>query len=518
MQYKAHIPAGIAFASLAMLVSGSPLDLLMLVGGAIGGALPDIDVEGSDGQGSAIQSLGSKTNMAMRKTVVLSPVAKVLSPVTTVLDKIVLTPICKLWRLIATKALGPAYRSIARSGLGRALRLDRDDPSAHRGGLTHSFFSMILFSLPILPLCLLAGIPQLWAGIMWGMLSHLVCDAFCKSGVKFFWPWVPDIGFRNEDGVGGRDGIKLLPARCLMKTGKCTNKAELERRRGSRDYPMLRKYYRLEKGWQRVFLVLAIVLPVLVLTGIGPASGTVAFAGKVHDVAGKKTAIERQGAADPSMPVEDQANAESAQVAKAEAADPNVTTASEAARTDGGRNQRVDEHKGPGSLTYGDIDANTLPVGIVKMPDESLWVAGVGPVTAETLGNLPLTDEEKARLLAAAKWERRQDLPSSVANAVNGVQESANNVMGDAQKVAENASKTGLGGLLDSGSSKTGHGNGLILPDYNGSFSLDGSGSSSNGNGGDMGNGLLGDMANKPLGDQGDALGFNGLTPFTPSS
>ena len=501
MQYKAHIPAGITFASLAMLASGSPFDILMLVGGAIGGALPDIDVEGSEGQGSAIQSLGTKTNMAMRKTVVLSPVAKVLSPVTTVLDKVILTPICKLWRLIATKALGPAYKTVSRSGFGRALRFDRDDPSAHRGGLTHSFFSMILFSLPILPLCLFAGIPQLWAGIMWGMLSHLVCDAFCKSGVKFFWPWVPDIGFKNEDGVGGRDGIKLLPARCLMKTGKCTNKAELERHRGSRDYPMMRKYYRLEKGWQRVFLVLAIVTPILVLVGVGPASGTVAFAGKVYDVAGKKAATERQGAVDATAPVEDKANA-----MQAGAEDPNVTTSSEAARTDGGRNQRVDEHKGPGSLTYGDIDANTLPFGIVKMPDESLWVSGVGPVTAETIGNLPLTDAEKARLLAAAKWERRKDLPSSVATAVNGVTQSANNVVNDAKNTAEKTTKDFLSGILGSGSSTTGHDNGLILPNYGGSPSQDGSG-------GTLGNGVLGE-----LGNQGDPLGFNGLTPFTPSN
>lgn len=521
MQYKAHIPAGVTFAALAMWVSGSPLDLLMLLGGAFGGALPDIDVQGSDGQGSAVQSFGTKTNVAMRKTVVLSPVARVLSPVTTVLDKIILTPACKLWRLIATKALGPAYRAIAKSGLGRALRLDRDDPSVHRGGLTHSLFSMVLFSVPILPLCLLAGVPQLWLGIMCGMLSHLVCDAFCKSGVKFFWPWTPNIGFKNEDGVGGRDGIKLLPARCLMKTGKCTSKKDLERHRGSRDYPMLRKYYRLEKGWQRAFAVLAVLVPVLVVLGVGTGSGAIAFAGTVYDVAGKH-AVERQGESAQTASVEGQAGGSDASrastAATAEAAASDGTSSS--ASADGGRGTRVDERKGPGSLTYGDLDANVLPAGIVKMPDESLWVAGVGPVNAETLANpnILLTDEERNMLLAAAKWDRRKDLQTSMEDAANQVQETAGNLVEDAQQTAEDLANGGIKDILNGGSAQTGHDNGLILPDYGGTFNLNGGGSSDDGGSSNLGDGLLGDMSGQPLGGSDGSIGFNGLTPFTPSS
>ena len=132
MQYKAHIPAGIALAATVTLVTGQPLDFLMLVGGAVGGALPDIDVSGDDNQGSAVQHLGSKAGSAMSKTVVLSPIAKLTRPIGAVLDVVVLGPACRIWRFLATRLLGPAYMAVAKSGVGRALRLDRDNPASRR--------------------------------------------------------------------------------------------------------------------------------------------------------------------------------------------------------------------------------------------------------------------------------------------------------------------------------------------------------------------------------------------------
>ena len=438
MQYKAHIPAGVTFAAIVTLVSGQPLDFLMLIGGGIGGALPDIDVSGEDNQGSAVQHLGTKASSAMDKTLVLSPVAKLTRPLAVAFDAIILGPACRIWRFLATKALGPAYKAIAKSGFGRMLHLDRDDPSVHRGGLTHSLFSMLLFSVPLLPLCMLLHTPQLWVGIMWGMLSHLVCDAFCKSGVKFLWPWVPNIGFRNEDGVGGKEGIKLLPAGALMKTGKCPTRSELKSHAGQRDYAEYRKYYLLEVGWQRLFQVLAVVVPVMVVLGVGPASGKIAFAGNMFDITHKEEAAALQQMSSSVVPVSE--------------SDPSVTTSDDASKVAEGRGTRVDEHKGPTSLTYGDIDASTLPAGIVKMPDESLWVAGVGRVTADTLNDpaLMLTEEEKGRLLTAATWQRIgngeavNDAKETVTGIVEGITGNNGGTQGQAQQQQQGGSTGGI--------------------------------------------------------------------------
>lgn len=482
MQYKAHIPAGIAFAATATFLTGQPLDLLMLVGGAVGGALPDIDVSGEDNQGSAVQHLGTKASSAMNKTVVLSPIAKLTRPLMMVFDAVILGPACRIWRFIATRILGPAYEALADSGLGRAMKLDRDNPAVHRGGLTHSLLSLLIFSLPIFPLCMLLHVPQLWVGVMVGMLSHLVCDAFCKSGVKFLWPWVPNIGFRNEDGVGGKEGIKLLPARALMKTGKCPTKAELKSHRGSPDYEECKKYYLLEVGWQRFFQILAVVIPVLVVLGVGPASGKVALAGSTYDIANKETADAVLQVGESAAPVAD--------------ADPSVTTADDAAKFANGRGTRVDEHKGPTSLTYGDIDATTLPAGIVKMPDESLWVPGVGPVTADTLNNpaLMLTEDEKSRLLAAANWQRLSngELAEGVTSTVNDLQQGANDflggLVGQQQQGATDTAAPVPAPVVDGGQA---------LPQQSPGIDLDG---------------LFGDGTGNGL------FGFQGLTPFTQDS
>ena len=471
MQYKAHIPAGIAFAATATLLTGQPLDFLMLVGGAVGGALPDIDVAGEDNQGSAVQHLGTKASTAMDKTVVLSPVAKLTRPLAFVLDTVILGPACKIWRFLATRILGPAYEAIAKSGSGRALRLDRDDPSVHRGGLTHSLLSLLIFSVPIFPLCMLLHVPQLWVGIMVGMVSHLVCDAFCKSGVKFLWPWVPNIGFRNEDGVGGKEGIKLLPARALMKTGKCSTRAEVRAHKGQSDYEECKKYYLLEVGWQRVFQILAVIVPVMVALGVGPASGKIAFAGNMFDVAHKGDAAAAKQVGESVMPVSD--------------GDPSVTDSAEAAKFAEGRGTRVDEHKGPTSLTYGDLDVAMLPAGIVKMPDESLWVPGVGPVTAETLSDpsLMLTEDEKNRLIAAANWQRigNGELAEDVKGAVSDAQQAAGEFLGGIANPSGNGTAPQV---TPPQVVAPQNGSGGILPDNN----------------------------------SGGIFGFQGLTPFTPSS
>lgn len=499
MQAKAHIPAGITAAALATLLSGAPLDPVMLIGGAIGGALPDIDVAGDDGQGSAVQHLGERASGAMRSTVVLSPLARVTQPVGQAFDLVVLGPLCRGWRLLAGRALAPAYLAVAQGPVGRVLRLDRDDPSAHRGGLTHSLLAMGLFSLVILPLCRLAGVPRLWEGIMWGFLSHLLCDAVCKSGVKFLWPWAPNIGFRNEDGVGGREGIKLLPAGALMKTGKCTSRAELRRHLGERGYGDLAKCYWLETGWRVLFQLTALAVPAMVVLGVGPASGTIEVGPWSFDVAGKQAAAALASTTDQTLPVEDQVGAVSqadAQVAQADADDPLVTSASDAAQVDGGRGVRVDEHKGPTSLTYGDVDATALPRGIAKMPDESLWVLGVGPVNTETLSDpsVMLTDEEKQALIAAANWQRRSGSGGGLAG------------LADDRQVAEDVTSGnggGIGGLLGGDGPSVGPIGGT-LPDGN-DLIID-PGTPSQGSDGGILDGLLGD---------GGIMGFHGLTPFT---
>lgn len=477
MQYKAHIPAGIALAATVTLVTGQPLDFLMLVGGAVGGALPDIDVSGDDNQGSAVQHLGSKAGSAMSKTVVLSPIAKLTRPIGAVLDVVVLGPACRIWRFLATRLLGPAYMAVAKSGIGRALRLDRDNPASHRGGLTHSLLSLLVFSLPLYPLCMLLHVPQLWVGTMVGMISHLICDAFCKSGVKFLWPWVPDIGFRNEDGVGGREGIKLLPARALMKTGKCATRGELRSHAGRPDFSEYRKYYLLEVGWQRLFQALAFAIPIMIVAGVGPASGKVAFAGTTYDIAHKDAAMITKSLSLSVLPVND--------------SDPSVKSAKDVAKVADGRGARVDEHKGPTSLTYGDIDATTLPAGIVKMPDESLWIPAIGrPVNSETINDpsLMLTDEEKGRILAAANWQRIGN-----GEIADGVSETVSNLTQNAKETATETFNGVVGAVTDSTSSQDG-----TQDQDNVAQNID----------------IPSDGIDINLPD-GDFFGFHGLTPFT---
>ena len=94
-------------------------------------------------------------------------------------------------------------------------------------------------------------------------------------------------------------------------------------------------------------------------------------------------------------------------------------------------------HICPTSLTYGDLSVAELPKGIVKLPDESLWIVNVGPVNEANLNDprCSYTDDEKARLLQAANAQRIAELRGTAADALK----SAGDSVGDAIDKAGNA-------------------------------------------------------------------------------
>lgn len=533
MNYKAHIPAGIAFAGAGLFLTGSPLDFIVLIGGAIGGALPDIDVDGRNDEGSAIQHVGLKasdqinrvTNQAGKSGKFIGTMIEALARA---FDAIIMTPFCRGWRWFAEHVLAKLYYKFMDAfDLKRRWGWDKEDPSNHRGGLTHSLFGMLLFSVVLIPISLLLGGWGFYIGSMLGYFSHLFCDAVCQSGVKFFWPFLPKIGFVNDAGYDGSDGIKLLPAKMLMKTGKCTSRSELRDNKGEDDYKMLRKYYYLEKGWQWLFKFLAVLFIALILLGIGPGSGQIAIADTLVNLNGKNVSIQQYGDAevhsqqgtdengvtgngnaaagnpvssggngadaDGNASVNGTSNASGNDSGwSASPTDVDGTDGDEqASDANGGRMQEVAETGGPTSLTYGDLDATTLPKGIIKMPDETLWVVGVGPVNKENLESpkLQLTEKEKQDLLVAAAAQRVQGIPDDIADGI----ENAQNVVGNAVNGAAGAAGDAANAAGDAASDA---GNGL----FNLLNSITGGAISGNG---------------VDTGSMWDNWGFLGITPYT---
>lgn len=500
INYKAHIPAGIAFAGGVSMIAGWPVVIPALVGGAIGGALPDIDIEGS-----AIEKMGDKTARVVERSfgekrtrsLGVRRFTGALSVVGKGIDMIFLAPIARAWRFLSKKVFGNIYLKLYNLGsfgpdkltLGEKLHWNGDSkPWAHRGGITHSISFMVTSCVLTLPVAFIFQSPEFLIGVEAGIASHLFADSLCKSGVKYLFPFQPRIGFDNDNGAGrGRD-IRLLPKGLQVVTGKdrITNK-ELE------EYPDRdkalhdRRLRNRERMWQWIFKLAALALFICLLIGVaGPGGVAVsAFGQDFSDAQSPVTAIVQQA---------DEEQSTSATSGQQDSGNNGSDEASASAGTDGDNEEDNNgiqvpegsatatgdvakmggdltgadmiavqgdnvnskpEIKGVTSLTFGDIDIKDLPRGVVKMPDESLWIIGVGPVTRDNINNNPLwqfTDEEKTRLIAAASAQRLDGIPTSVSNlitnsgafisdaakdAADAAAGAANNAKDDAEEAAE---------------------------------------------------------------------------------
>lgn len=484
MNYRAHIPGAIAMASFGAFVVSAPLSLPYLIGAAIGGALPDIDQTNS-----AVNTMASRATDVVSRSSVLPRAAKsILGALGIIFDTIFVKPLGKIWRAFARGPFFKAYRRISSSSLGKKLKMQQvktaSDVAGHRGGATHSINFMIITSVPILPICLFLNALPFWIGLEIGIFAHLVADAMCLSGVKFFWPWSPKIGFQRAPSVGNNGGgqkgrdIRIMPKQLQMKTGAETEYANLESR--DPDRKMKKHFVKLEKWYRRIFKLLAVVFIGLVLAGIGPGSGQVLFMGKIIP-------ITKAGVVSTVQTVDNSTSANTGQ----QAAQNTDTTTPVTVKQDGSTsfsdvddvNNRdgkaasttnLSETLGPTSLTYGDISADSLPKGVYKLPDESLWIIGVGPVTPENLDKSPynFSSADKDRMLQAM-----QDLRTKPNSTKNSSSDSSQ------QSTQENGKDDSLFGQIFGGS---------------GGWSIWGSGNTTiNIDGGD------------------GIFGFHGLTPYT---
>lgn len=488
----------------------------LLIGGAVGGALPDIDTEGA-----AIEKMGTKSASAARKALNKmgsggKMVSRLMAAVGSAVDLIFLGPLGKLWRFLSENLFGRVYLAIYRFGsfgannksLGEVLHWNGDSkPWAHRGGITHSFSFMITSCVFTAPVAFIFQSPDFLLGCELGIVSHLFADSLCKSGVKFFFPFQPKIGFDNENGSGrGRD-IRLLPKGLQVSTGKDRiTDAELNNYPDQAKALKDRKLRFREKLWQWIFRVSALICIVLLVVGFAGRTGGVAFSAPIfggepiasielpigeqqsntaqwnqgrsssaqentEQTSDSADASDNNAIADTGNQSQQQIEPENGTVSatqdtgeSANVSGSQVDIASAGGelagvnpyKFDTGSSTTKPEIKGPTSLTGGDLSIRALPKGIMKMPDETLWVIGVGPVSAANLDNPKwmFTKEEKEMLLRAAAAQRLEDIPNSIssifkgpAGAVDAVAGAAENVADEAQNTANNAAG-GLAGWI----------------------------------------------------------------------
>lgn len=479
MNYHAHIPAGVAFAAGACLITHSPLSIPMLIAGGVGGALPDIDHPSGN---AAVSSLGSKAGNLVQSAT--KGRVTIFKKIGSVCDIIFLKPAVHLWLLFAQYVLSPIYMQLYES-FGCNIGWDNDDPSKHRGGLTHSIVFLIVTSLIIFPITnFLLHDNLILAGLALGILSHLFADSVCKSGIKWFWPWLPKFGFWDDTHEKG-NGIRLLPVNWCMSTGKCQTRTEyLELGRGTKRYREMKKAYYKEKGWQWGFKTAMILLIFCCVTGILGGSGIVAW--------GQSQFATSPIGSSQIRTLEMHKDAVKTNVISSIADKKNYSNSTDKKNVQSEK-IKIGEHQGPTSLTYGDIDFAELPKGIIKLPDETLWVVGVGQVSSQTLESpsLMITKDEKNKLLIASTAQRLKDIPSGASEAINKATEGVKNVANDTGNTMNNAKDAAKDATSD------------FNKKYNQQTDSDSN--------------SVTDILSKMLGDSGsgNGFGFMGLTPYT---
>lgn len=466
----------------------------MIIAGAIGGALPDIDYPSGNG---AVSSLGKKAGQLVNGAT--GHHARFLVKIGAVFDALVTKPLVHLWLAFASGVLAPFYTRLY-DAFGKDIGWSPDDPSEHRGGLTHSLVFMAFTTLIVYPIAhCLAHDDLVWAGLELGILSHLFADSVCKSGIKWFWPWLPKIGFYDETHEQG-NGIRLLPVSWCMSTGKCPTREDyMELGFGTKRYKEMRGAYYKEKGWQWFFKAFAVIAIVLCVTGMLGGTGGIAWGAEaIGDNDAKQTSAQRQDATVKSSSSDDGVVSDNANVSSSDATNDNANANGIGSVAESSMSSSS-ERKGPTSLTAGDLDASTLPKGIIKLPDESLWVVGVGQVSTDTLDSptLSLSKDEKARLLAAATAQRMSGIPDGASSAISNATSAASNAVNEAVNGASNVTST----IGNAASNATSDFNSQYVP--------------LNGNKSTSGTGMSETLSNLFGGNGTAGFGFLGLTPYT---
>ena len=482
MDYKSHAPAGLALACGVAVVTGMPIHIPYLIGSVIGGLLPDIDQSQSKVNslgtaiGTASANAGKKIASKTKTGKTIPIIGILIQGLGMMFDKFILRPLTTLWRLFAQHVLGKIYKAIYDKFHMGKHGWSSQDPWVHRGGATHSLLFLLWSSFFILPISwLISLIPPggspfwFWLGCEIGVISHLLCDAVCVSGTKFFWPWFPKIGF--EGATGGKKGhdIRIVPKALQMKTsakigqGKNGTRYQLYRRekkeiinslgKNTEEYKEFNHWYYRKNVYKWTIIVMAVLLFLILIFGIGPASGLIAWGNEYISITKPQVASQINKEVHDSMTVlpdtdpskvVPNTNLTSEEDAKKEKNDTSSDN-SNSSQNENTQNtetelvvspgEAVPETEGPTSLTFGDLDIEELPKGIVKLPDETLWVVGVGPVNKVNLESptLSLTQAEKDKLLTAAAAQRMQDLPGEAGQAMKDA----------ADTVADTAKSTG---------------------------------------------------------------------------
>lgn len=152
MKYQTHTLFGAALASLVLWISGIALMPMVIILGAFGALIPDLDHQ---------KSKGSNLNPAM----------KIVS--------ILLIGIVTVFNLIFN-ALAKILNSITPLNI-------RPLGGVHRGPVTHSLLAVALVAGLTYPMTLFVSV-WWWVGLWVGVLSHVLIDSVNPSGTPLLWP------------------------------------------------------------------------------------------------------------------------------------------------------------------------------------------------------------------------------------------------------------------------------------------------------------------------------------------
>lgn len=179
MTYKTHAAFGALLAGGAVALAGHGLMPLVVIAGAIGGVLPDIDHD---------KSKISNVNPAVRGVGIVY--------------RLFLRAVALLMRIAA--------RFLRVFGLRIATTT-----GGHRGPLTHSLLAVGIFALLLTPVRWAS--PYWYAGMVIGVLSHVLIDSLNPQGIPAFWPL--HVGVRGAGGEEREFRMRLLPESLSPTTG-----------------------------------------------------------------------------------------------------------------------------------------------------------------------------------------------------------------------------------------------------------------------------------------------------------
>jgi membrane-bound metal-dependent hydrolase YbcI (DUF457 family) len=588
MNYAAHIPGGIALAAGMAWLTGSPLSIVYLAGGALGGILPDIDTGGKvvkkRNRGGEVIGSGAWEHVDTRKQPVVdededlsyvpasmklwtgtktvgkfgshtigqlkklpAPAGPLFELLGHAVDIFFIALFCGLWTPISN-LLDRSYMKLYRSTLSKAPTDERgrsrfkDGCNVHRG-MTHSLFGLIPLTLLVLPLSIAigfipysGGVMSFLNGVLVGCIAHLLADGVCKSGVNLFWPLAKPFYFAPKNLRMSTAAIKPEnQGHFLLKAYEYLNKflavaslvlclaaippssglvqipfvgdVRLASARAAQEQPTSEQINNQLVGMNLISPDENIDTGNITLneekeddrsslvadgaeTGDASdgSSGNGGDDGDGGDSAGNRAdgntegkdsqgdgnteGKDRQGDGNTDTPAAIEVGAPDSEPEEGSSPIP--------ADFDGSGVSDVPENIGPMALKLVDLSYKDIPKGVIKLPDGSLYIAGIGPVDSDTVNDpsIALTDAEKNKLLAAMMSENVPDLPDytdSVGKALENAQQQGQGILGSISQL--------FGGSGGSWS---------LNPGQNGNIGL-----------------ITGD------GNQGVLGGFLGITPYT---